>query len=112
MATHSSIFAWRIPMDRGAWWAAVHGVTQSRTRLKPLSSSSSIHYYIIFINLKTNKALFTITIHYLGMHTYVINLLLKKQRREFPGSPVVRTKCFHCLLLGMWPKKEKEKAKE
>ena len=29
------------PMDRGAWWAAVHGVTQSRTRLKRLSSSSS-----------------------------------------------------------------------
>ena len=25
MATHSSILAWRIPMDRGAWWAAVHG---------------------------------------------------------------------------------------
>ena len=22
------------PVDRGAWWAAVHGVTQSRTRLK------------------------------------------------------------------------------
>ena len=22
------------PMDRGAWWAAVHGVTKSRTRLK------------------------------------------------------------------------------
>ena len=21
MATHSSILAWRIPMDRGAWWA-------------------------------------------------------------------------------------------
>ena len=29
------------PMDGGAWWAAVHGVTQSRTRLKRLSSSSS-----------------------------------------------------------------------
>ena len=25
MATHSSIFAWRMPMDRGAWWAIVHG---------------------------------------------------------------------------------------
>ena len=24
MATHSSILAWRIPMDRGAWWATVH----------------------------------------------------------------------------------------
>ena len=31
MATHSSILAWRIPMDRGAWWATVHGVTKSRT---------------------------------------------------------------------------------
>ena len=29
------------PRDWGAWWAAVYGVTQSRTRLKRLSSSSS-----------------------------------------------------------------------
>ena len=29
------------PRDRGAWWAAVYGVTQSRTRLKWLTSSSS-----------------------------------------------------------------------
>ena len=29
------------PRDRGAWWAAVYGVSQSRTRLKGLSSSSS-----------------------------------------------------------------------
>ena len=29
------------PMDGGAWWAAVYGVTQSQTRLKQLSSSSS-----------------------------------------------------------------------
>jgi len=33
MATHSSILAWRIPMDRGAWQATVHGVEKSRTRL-------------------------------------------------------------------------------
>ena len=33
MATHSSILAWRIPMDRGAWWAIVHGVTKSWTCL-------------------------------------------------------------------------------
>ena len=25
MATHSSILAWKNPMDRGAWWAPVHG---------------------------------------------------------------------------------------
>ena len=29
------------PRDGGAWWAAVYGVSQSRTRLKRLSSSSS-----------------------------------------------------------------------
>jgi len=32
MATHSNILAWRIPMDRGAWWALVHGV-KSQMRL-------------------------------------------------------------------------------
>ena len=31
MATHSSILAWRIPMDKGAWWATVHGVAKSLT---------------------------------------------------------------------------------
>ena len=29
-ATHSSILAWRIPVDRGAWQATVHGVTKSQ----------------------------------------------------------------------------------
>ena len=33
MATHSSILAWRIPMDRGAWRATVHGVAKSWTQL-------------------------------------------------------------------------------
>ena len=28
MATHSSILAWRIPRDRGAWRATIHGVTK------------------------------------------------------------------------------------
>ena len=31
MATHSSILAWRIPMDRGAWRATVRGVEESDT---------------------------------------------------------------------------------
>ena len=31
MATHHSILAWRIPMDRGAWWATFHGVAESDT---------------------------------------------------------------------------------
>ena len=31
MATHSSILAWRIPMDRGAWWVTVQRVAKSQT---------------------------------------------------------------------------------
>ena len=31
MATHSSILAWRIPLEREAWWDTVHGVTESDT---------------------------------------------------------------------------------
>ena len=29
MASHSSILAWRIPMDSGAWWTTIHGVAES-----------------------------------------------------------------------------------
>ena len=34
------------PRDGRAWWAAVFGVTQSRTQLKRLSSSSSLCFYV------------------------------------------------------------------
>ena len=39
MATHPSVLAWRIP-GMGAWWTAIYGVAQNRTRLKRLSSSN------------------------------------------------------------------------
>ena len=31
MATHSSVLAWKIPMDRGAWQATGHGVAKNQT---------------------------------------------------------------------------------
>ena len=31
MATHSSILAWIIPMDRGAWWATVRRAAKTQT---------------------------------------------------------------------------------
>ena len=39
------------PGDGGAWWAAIYGVTKSRTRLKRLSSSSNILEMYIFYDI-------------------------------------------------------------
>ena len=41
MATHSSILAWRIPKDRGIWWATVQRATNSRTRLSDLAHTQA-----------------------------------------------------------------------
>ena len=43
MATHSSTLAWKIPTDRGAWWAVVHGVAKSRTRLNDFTFTFHFH---------------------------------------------------------------------
>ena len=65
------------PRDRGAWWAAVYGVAQSRTRLKQLSSSSSnllkvtilrwaIPFHIPgFSETKTHSTVFPPIVHFL-----------------------------------------------
>ena len=31
MTAHPSVLAWKPPMDRGAWWATVHAVSESDT---------------------------------------------------------------------------------
>ena len=49
MATHSSIFAWRIPMDRGAWQSTVQGVARVEQDLatKPPATTKEVssHYF-------------------------------------------------------------------
>ena len=49
MAVHSSILAWRIPMDRGAWWDATHGAANSQTWL---STHTHTHTNWTLINKK------------------------------------------------------------
>ena len=53
------------PRDRGAWWAAVYGVAQSRTRLKRLSSSSSsIFDFRVFLPSVTPLAFCSFVLYY------------------------------------------------
>ena len=42
MATHSSILAWRIPMDRGAWQATVHGVAKELDTTEQLNNKTAV----------------------------------------------------------------------
>ena len=49
VATHSSILAWRILMDRGARQATVHGVTKSWTQQR-----LSTHIHLLPISLAKN----------------------------------------------------------
>ena len=44
MAVHSSILAWRIPLDRGAWRTTVHEVTKSQTRLSDSAQHSNLSF--------------------------------------------------------------------
>ena len=43
MAPHSSTPAWKIPLDGGAWKAAVHGVAEDRTRLSDFTFTFHFH---------------------------------------------------------------------
>ena len=59
MATHSSIPAWKNPMDGGTWWATVHGVAKSRTQLRDftftfhfITSSNSLSFISVFYPLR------------------------------------------------------------
>ena len=58
------------PKDRGAWWAAVYGVAQSRTRLKRFSSSSSS-----FLNVLLLLHSFSTLVHQQGQWSDFSNLL-------------------------------------
>ena len=40
VASHSSILAWRIPVDRGLWQAKAHGVVKSQTGLSEQLSTA------------------------------------------------------------------------
>ena len=49
METHSSILAWGIPMDWGAWRATVRGVAKSRTRLSTTSLRTLIQNQVLLV---------------------------------------------------------------
>ena len=85
------------PRDGGAWWAAVYGVTQSRTRLKWLSSSSSSSRHVNTWMFHTLNKILIYLLHSTPELWYKLNL------RCFPklvfcsiGGIVVSIAPFQC----------------
>ena len=71
MATHSSILAWRIPRNRGAWRATVHRVAKSRIWLKqlgrhpnPVWSHSLLTFMTFAKNFIPNGVTFWVNMHF------------------------------------------------
>ena len=69
------------PRDSGAWWAAVYGVAQSRTRLKWLSSSSrgikEIREFASKCHLQAGQAVSVVTCFCLNLGCLLARLTLK-----------------------------------
>ena len=84
------------PRDGGAWWEAVCGVTQSRTRLKRLSSSSN------------NKVAMAVSTLELEFHQQFDDTLESNRRPIFlgKGSPFMDFRVFGSVQCDTW-KEEK-----
>ena len=89
-ATSLSLFTfmhWRSsclenPRDRGAWWAAIYGVTQSRTRLKWLSSRYHILWGIVHWDFVGSLAQKT---EVKNLLSYLVPLCPQREKRS-PGN--------------------------
>jgi len=102
MATHSSVLAWRIP-GVGEPGLAVYGVTQSRTRLKRLSSSSNISsvtfcYLVMYCSISMSLCfLLFFVLFCFVLFCFFCSWYLVSWRRERLLTPVFWPGKFHGL---------------
>ena len=86
------------PMDRGAWQAAVHGVTQSQTQLKRLSSSSINEYIHLYTYLiVTSFSCRPRTDNFLA-RLQQISFFMKQTLKERASGSRKHILCFRKLL--------------
>ena len=121
MATHSCILAWKNPMDRGAWWATVHGFTKSQTWLTWLSMLIDvcmpacmhifIHSFIFFcsyvLHLEARMSMISHSSLSLAVRSYLLEFslgFLKEPRRSnyFTGGPLQWWCTSLCVRCRKW----------
>ena len=82
------------PRDRGAWWASVYGVVQSRTRLMRLSSSSNLLYSMsLLFQIRNEKSINS---------QKILSFLIIKKVLFIKG--ILKLTYFNCLIYfsSMW----------
>ena len=94
------------PRDGGAWWAAVHGVTQSWTWLKWLSSSSSIRFTKSFLHPLRWPCVFffpplILRIWYMTSMAFQMATFPTQNKIHF--MPACEKQGFHQALNTPWP---------
>ena len=106
MATHSSISCLENPMDQGAWWAMVHGVAKSGTRLSDFTTKTCFAYMLHLLTPKcthTQIPLHGLTCMNMCRYTGHLWRAFSRQKGDF-GKPahslvdffVTSSKLSHC----------------
>ena len=100
MATHSSILAWRIPMDRGAWWVTFQRVAKSQTWLSDFAhrahgtdTSKEVQYIIGNITEHTQVSEYTQV--FLCSQLSGGNFLRKSSQQCFPLQKLTKQNKKH-----------------
>ena len=93
------------PRDRGAWWAAVYGVTQSRTQLKRLSSSSSREHRYHQKHLKQNAWIAMPSSRGSSRPSHIIlwiHFLIRANKTPFNDNPLQYSCLENPMDRGVW----------
>ena len=101
MAVPSRILAWRIPMDRGAWRATVHG-GHSQTQLKGVSSSIHLGHHRGPIKLPVLYSRFSLEYNFIFGDVCLATNLRDVQRLTISSGKSVQASLAHhhpCLAV-------------
>ena len=99
MATHSSIPAWRIPMDRGAWQATVHGGAKSGARLSDQAQHSSTDSREAYLRKNSND----LRLLHLPMHRKALKLRYLIQATSVTFQLTAHIDTSSSITFGMVP---------
>ena len=94
MTTNSSILSWRIPIDRGVWWATVHRVSKGWTQLKQINTHNSNTKNHPPLNLTWNCICIIFTLYFWKKWSF-----FQKWELDYKGSWAPKNWCFWSVVL-------------